>query len=78
MAQRVGVMDLTGWLQDRRAEGWSLQPLSAVVGHGSHWVRCRLPETAGAAGTRADRESARSTGLAADMATATAAPAVTR
>jgi len=42
-AARVGTDDLTSWLAERRAAGWTLTQLAAEVEHSTHWVRWRLP-----------------------------------
>lgn len=41
-AAKVGTVDLSSWLNERHAAGWSLTELGAVVGHSTHWVRLRL------------------------------------
>lgn len=42
-ATGVGTDDLSSWLAERHAAGWTLTRLGAAVGHSTHWVRWRLP-----------------------------------
>lgn len=46
-AARVGADDITSWLTERYAVGWSLSRLGRTVGHSAHWVRWRLNNAAG-------------------------------
>jgi hypothetical protein len=41
-ATKVGTQDLTGWLVERRAKGWTLAQLASAVDHSPPWVRWRL------------------------------------
>lgn len=41
-AARVGTHDLTAWIRERHAQGWSLSRLARELGRSTHWVRWRL------------------------------------
>lgn len=41
-AARVGTDDITGWMLERHAAGWSLSRLGRAVGHSAPWVRWRV------------------------------------
>lgn len=41
-AARVGSDDITAWLVERYAAGWSLTELGKAVGHSAPWVRWRV------------------------------------
>lgn len=41
-AARVGTDDITAWLVERYAAGWSLTRLGKAVGHSAPWVRWRV------------------------------------
>lgn len=41
-AARVGTDDISAWLTERHAAGWSLSRLGREVGRSAHWVRWRL------------------------------------
>lgn len=45
-AARIGIDDISTWLTQRYADGWSLSRLAEAVGHSAPWVRWRLSPAA--------------------------------